>query len=169
MKKFIGFCLFALIVTSCSKKAEITAEKPQVIALSNDYNSVFNEFIKQNDTLYVVNFWATWCQPCVEELPDFMKINKEFKDTNFKMILVSLDKESDFETKVKDFLKTNTILPDVYVLADNKRMNEWIPKISKHWSGAIPATAIYKNGKQVYFTEGKITYNDLKSTINKLK
>lgn len=169
MKKFIGICTFLLTFTSCDKKTETAVEKPQVIELSTDYNSVFNQFTKQNDTLYVVNFWATWCMPCVEELPDFMKVNDEFKSDKFKMILVSLDKASDFETKVKDYLKTNNISPDVYVLTDNKRMNEWIPKINKSWSGAIPATAIYKNGKQVFFTEGKISYADLKSTINKFK
>lgn len=169
MKKFIGICTLLLTVISCDKKAENAVEKPQVIDLSTDYNSVFNEFTKENDTLYVVNFWATWCQPCVEELPDFMKVNSEFKSEKFKMILVSLDKASDFETKVKNYIKTNNITPDVYVLSDNKRMNEWIPKINKNWSGAIPATAIYKNGKQVFFTEGQISYNDLVNTINKFK
>ena len=98
-----------------------------------------------------------------------MKANNEFKTDKFKMILVSLDKASDFNTKVKDYLKTNNISPDVYVLTDNKRMNEWIPKINKTWSGAIPATAIYKNGKQVFFTEGQISYTDLVNTINKFK
>lgn len=170
MKKYIALCFLLTTLTACTKKTEKAVEKPQVIALSTDYNSVFNEFIKQNDTLYVVNFWATWCQPCIEELPDFMKINDQFKkEGNFKMILVSLDKGSDFDTKVKDYLKSNNISPDVYVLTDNKRMNEWIPKINKTWSGAIPATAIYKNGKQLFFTEGKISYTDLNNTINKYK
>lgn len=169
MKKFIGICSLLLTIISCDKKTETVVENPQVIELSTDNTTVFNQFVKQNDTLYVVNFWATWCQPCIEELPDFMKVNSEFKSEKFKMILVSLDKGSDFETKVKDYLKTNDISPDVYLLADNKRMNEWIPKINKTWSGAIPATAIYKNGKQVFFTEGKISYNDLKNTINKFK
>lgn len=169
MKKFIGICTLLLTFTSCDKKTETAVEKPQVIELSTDYASVFDQFTKQNDTLYVVNFWATWCMPCVEELPDFMKANDEFKSDKFKMILVSLDKGSDFEKKVKDYIKTNNISPDVYVLTDNKRMNEWIPKINKTWSGAIPATAIYKDGKQVFFTEGKISYTDLKSTINKFK
>lgn len=170
MKKYIALCFLLTTLTACTKKTEKVVEKPQIIELNTDYNSVFNEFIKQNDTLYVVNFWATWCQPCIEELPDFMKINDQFKkEGNFKMILVSLDKGSDFDTKVKDYLKSNNISPDVYVLTDNKRMNEWIPKINKTWSGAIPATAIYKNGKQLFFTEGKISYTDLNNTINKYK
>ena len=169
MKKFIGICSLLFTFISCEKKTETADEKPQVIELSTDYNLVFDHFTKQNDTLYVVNFWATWCMPCVEELPDFMKVNDEFKSDKFKMILVSLDKGSDFETKVKDYIKTNNISPDVYVLTDNKRMNEWIPKINKTWSGAIPATSIYKKGKQVFFTEGKISYTDLKSTVNKFK
>ncbi len=46
---------------------------------------------KDNDTTYVINFWATWCLPCVKELPEFEEINQHFKDKKFKMILVSLD------------------------------------------------------------------------------
>ena len=169
MKTFSAICLLLFTIVSCTNKTADVKEKPQITELSTDYTSVFNQFTKQNDTLYLVNFWATWCQPCVEELPDFMKVNNEFKTDKFKMILVSLDKASDFDTKVKNYIKTNNITPDVYVLSDNKRMNEWIPKINKTWSGAIPATAIYKNGKQVFFTEGQISYTDLVNTINKFK
>lgn len=173
MKKYIFAALFVSTFIACQSKKDSVKEntpKEQQITLNTDYNEVFNTFIKNDNKLYVVNFWATWCQPCVEELPDFMKINKEYAtDENFEMILVSLDKASDIDPKVKDFVTNNLITPNVYVLSDNKRMNEWIPKISRHWTGGIPATAIYKNGKQLFFTEGKISYNDLKTTINKLK
>lgn len=172
MKKyfFIGMIACSSILFSCQNKQHAVAKAEQQITLSTDYNEVFNVFMKNDDTLYVVNFWATWCKPCVEELPDFMKVNKEFSNNeHFNMVLVSLDKAADIDTKVKDFINQNNITPDVYVLSDNKRMNEWIPKISRHWSGGIPATAIYKNGEQLFFKEGKISYSDLKTTINKFK
>jgi len=168
MMKKILICGFAFLALACSKENKKNALKPQEIALSTDYSNVFEKFETSNDTLYVVNFWATWCQPCIEELPSFMKINEEYKkDKKFKMILVSLDRSSDFDTKVKDYISKNNIQPDVYVLSDNKRMNEWIPKINKTWSGALPATALYRNGQQLFFTEGKISYDDLRNTINK--
>lgn len=166
MKKVTFLLMGIFILVSCTK----TETKPQTIAVKNKYEDVFATFKNDSDTLYVVNFWATWCQPCIEELPDFMKINDEFKDQGkFKMILVSLDKATDLETKVKTFIKQNNITPDVYVLADNKRMNDWITALDPHWSGAIPSTFIYKSKKQLFFTEGKISYTDLKSTLNKLK
>jgi hypothetical protein len=96
-----------------------------------------------------------------------MKVNDEFKnEKNFKMILISMDKMADFESKVKTFVKENNITPDVYLLSDNKKMNEWIPKIHPNWSGAIPATAMYKNGKRVFFHEGTLTYEELKTIVN---
>jgi len=167
MKKIIiGCCAF--LAVACNQTGKKALPETQHIALSTDYKKVFEKFETSNDTLYVVNFWATWCQPCVEELPDFMKINEEYKtDKKFKMILVSLDRAADFETKVKDYINKNNIKPDVYVLSDNKRMNEWIPGINKTWSGAIPATALYRNKQQLFFTEGKISYEDLKNIINK--
>lgn len=166
MKKFSAAFLLLFSIVSCTK----TETKPQVVSLKSNYEDVFSKFKNNSDTLYVVNFWATWCQPCIEELPDFMKINEEFKTQGkFKMILVSLDKAADVDTKVKSFITQNNITPDVYVLADNKRMNEWIPSLNAHWTGAIPATALYKNGQQLFFTEGKISYTDLKNNINKFK
>ena len=124
--------------------------------------------LQQNDNkLYVVNFWATWCKPCVKELPHFMEINKTYRDnTHFKMILVSLDMASEMDTRVKPFLLKNTIDTDVYLLDDNKRMNEWIPTIDKKWSGAIPATILYRNGQKLEFKEGEISKEELVKMIN---
>lgn len=170
MKPFFFSCMLLMLFGACNKKNSQAVNKPQVLSLHTDYHKVFEKFDQPNDTLYVVNFWATWCQPCIEELPDFMKLNEAYRNNgNFKMILISLDKASDVDTKVKSFISKNSITPDVYVLSDNKRMNEWIPKIHKTWSGAIPATAIYRNGKQLFFTEGKISYTDLQNTLNKFK
>jgi len=125
--------------------------------------------IKKNDNkLYVINFWATWCRPCVEELPGFMEVNKMYRNNpGFKMILVSLDIANEAETKVLPFILKNKIDAEVYLLDDNKRMNEWIPAINKNWSGAIPATAFYKNGKQLEFIENKMHKNELVQIISK--
>ena len=57
------------------------------------------------DKTYVINFWATWCAPCVKELPYFEEVNKEFKDKNTEVILVSLDFPSQIESKLKPYLK----------------------------------------------------------------
>lgn len=123
---------------------------------------------KNDNKLYVINFWATWCKPCVMELPEFMEVNKAYKkNPHFKLILVSLDLAKEVDTVVRPFLKKNKMDVDVYLLDDNKLMNEWIPAIDKNWSGAIPATVFYRNGKKVEFIENKMQKNELVQIINK--
>lgn len=172
MKNIILSISFISLFTFCSnkqneKEASKADDTIQKIEVTTDYQTLFKTFTKNDNVLYVVNYWATWCKPCVEELPHFMEINEEMNtNNNFKMILVSLDKANDMETELKPFIANNNIPTDVYLLSDNKRMSEWIPLVNKNWSGAIPATAIYKNGKQVAFTEGELSKTELKELIN---
>jgi thiol-disulfide isomerase/thioredoxin len=123
---------------------------------------------KKDNILYVVNFWATWCKPCVMELPDFMDANKIYHNNpKFKMILVSLDLAKEAETVVLPFLVKNKMNVEVYLLDDNKRMNQWIPAIDSKWSGAIPATVFYRNGIKFDFRESKMEKSELIEIINK--
>lgn len=125
--------------------------------------------IKKNDNkLYVVNFWATWCRPCVMELPEFMEVNNTYRNNpKFKMILVSLDVAKEAETAVHPFLVKHKIDAEAYLLDDNKRMNQWIPAVDAKWSGAIPATVFYKNGVKLDFRESKLQKNELVQLISK--
>jgi len=122
----------------------------------------------KDNKLYVVNFWATWCKPCVMELPDFMEVNKLYhQNPNFKMILVSLDLAKEAVSIVQPFIVKNKIDVDVYLLDDNKRMNQWIPAIDSKWSGAIPATVFYRNGVKLDFKESKMEKSELIKIISK--
>jgi len=152
--------LYLLFLSSC----KIEKNENQKIEIGK-YEFVLSKFQKNNDTLYVVNFWATWCAPCIEEMPDFTKANKKFKEEKFKMILISLDRSKDFESKVKIYVAENNIKADVYLLDDNTKMNTWIPLINKQWDGQIPATAFYKNGKQIGFVPNSINYKTLEQII----
>lgn len=120
---------------------------------------------KSNDTTYVINFWATWCKPCVKELPEFEEINQHFKDKKFKMILVSLDFDTQLDSRVKPFLKENNIKSQVVLLADTKQ-NSWIDKVNPEWSGSIPITVIYNNDFY-FFKEGSMSYDELNGIISK--
>ena len=120
---------------------------------------------KQDDKTHVINFWATWCKPCVEELPAFEKLHAENKDNNIEVLLVSLDFPNEIETQLIPFIKDNKLDPEVVVL-DDPNQNKWINGVDKSWSGAIPATVIY-NKKERGFFERSFTYEELNSELQK--
>ena len=143
------------------------SKQKQVLKIVN-FEQLQTVLQQHDNKLYVVNFWATWCKPCVHELPDFMAVNELFrKNPRFKMVLVNMDNSMEIDATVKPFLQKNKIKNDVYILDDNKRMNEWIPAVDKNWSGAIPATVFYRNGKKLDFKESIITKKELEQIINK--
>lgn len=118
---------------------------------------------KNNDTLYIVNFWATWCDPCVKELPAFQEEYKKYSRRKVKMIFVSLNSPKEIG-KVQNFVDNEKLGPLVLLL-NGGNPNDWIDKIDSSWSGAIPATVMYKSGKKVYFREGSFTLESLGKVI----
>lgn len=120
-----------------------------------------------SDTVYVLNFWATWCAPCVEELPSFEKLNKNYADKKVKVVLISTDFKRNVETGVKPFVKKKKIESQV-VFMDEPNPNNYIDAVDSTWSGAIPATLIWSKKKGVsQFFEKKLTYNELEATVKK--
>lgn len=130
---------------------------------SYNYDGLESYLNQKNDTLYVINFWATWCVPCVKELPHFEKLNQKYKNSKFKMILVSLDFPKMIESRVIPFIKQKKLKAEVIVLNDPDA-NSWIEKVAKEWSGAIPATVIYKNEKRKFY-EQSFTEEELETEI----
>ncbi|MBC8173595.1 MAG: TlpA family protein disulfide reductase [Chitinophagales bacterium] len=119
-----------------------------------------------NDTLYIVNFWATWCKPCLEEMPYFEQIGLEKKNEKVKVILVSVDTESRWEASLSPFITKRNVQSEVWSLY-NKKPGDWIDRISPQWSGAIPGTLFMINGKK-YFYEKEFTYEELIATIQSI-
>jgi thiol-disulfide isomerase/thioredoxin len=121
-----------------------------------------------NDTTYLVNFWASWCTPCVEELPAFERIGSEYGHRKLKVLLVSLDFPNQIESRLLPFVEKNNIRSEVLVLNDPDA-NKWIDRVDPEWSGSIPATLIYNRDRRL-FHEGTYTYDELKTIIEtKLK
>ncbi len=128
-----------------------------------NYDGIAPLINKTDDKVHVVNFWATWCAPCVKELPYFEKINKVYKAKGVELLLVSLDFPREYETKLKPFLKEKQLKSEVVCLNDVGQ-NRWIPAIDTTWSGAIPATIIYKVGKRKFY-EKSFTYEELEKEV----
>ncbi|HCW06377.1 MAG TPA: TlpA family protein disulfide reductase [Cytophagales bacterium] len=122
------------------------------------------KIINEGEKIKVINFWATWCAPCVKEMPLFEKLNAENK--NVKVILVSMDYDLDPNPeKVKRFIDRKKIESKVVILAE-ENPNNWIDKIDKNWSGALPTTLILNNanGKRKLI-EGELDESLLNKTI----
>jgi thiol-disulfide isomerase/thioredoxin len=123
-------------------------------------------FHQQNDTTYLINFWAMWCKPCVEELPEFEDIRKDYADKKVKVILISLDFGSTVQERMTKFLERKDIHAEVRIL-DDPDANSWIGKVDEEWDGALPATVIYKKNKKTVFTR-QVSYEELAKSINNL-
>lgn len=108
--------------------------------------------LQENDTLYVVNFWATWCGPCVKELPHFLALEKELKAQPVKFILMSLDASSEGE-KVVQFLNKKKVQTETHLFTEQDP-NIWINALEPSWQGSIPATFLYRKGSKLSFQEG---------------
>lgn len=123
----------------------------------------------QENKLHVVNFWATWCPPCVTELPYFEKLSKEYQGKDVKFILISLDFPSQIESRLIPFLKKNKIAADVRVMT-NIDYNSWIEKVDAGWQGNIPVTLFFNNAKRTrYFHPSEVTEKELRDLITKYK
>ena len=106
--------------------------------------------IKQaGDTTLVINFWATWCKPCVEELPHFDELKDHYPGQNIQILLVSLDFKSQLELNFLPFLRAHNIKSEVALLADQD-VNTWMPLIYEDWDGAIPATIVLQGSKRSF-------------------
>lgn len=97
----------------------------------------------------VVNFWALYCKPCMEEMPYFIEASKENKDPEVEFIWVSLDFN---EKKLKQFALKNGIIDQVVWLKAPKQ-NKWIPRVHKDWDGPIPITLFISGDKKILSTD----------------
>jgi len=175
MKFKVLFIVF--LITACHGKqkekkniADVITDNENIVSEIKDFEleiydfNGFEKFLnKKDDKVYVINFWATWCKPCIKELPYFEALNAKYSNQNVEVILVSLDFPHLYETKLKPFIVKNKIASRVIVL-DDVDMDNWIPKVSKTWSGSIPATIIYINDSRKFY-ERSFNFKELESEV----
>ncbi len=182
--KIIHLLAVVAIIFSCSAK---TPEAPSVAATTAPATVVgdsipfpvymsygeFEPHLQQsNDTTYVVNFWATWCQPCVQELPFFEKLitataAPEWADKPVKVLLVSMDFPKDIQRKLVPFVAKRNLQRHVVALGDLD-YDKWIGKVSEEWDGAIPFTLIY-NKKERLAKSGELSgYEELVKLVEEI-
>jgi thiol-disulfide isomerase/thioredoxin len=149
--------------TAKSDKAVVESPATDIKLTVFDYNGLEPYLNKTDNKTHVVNFWATWCAPCVKELPFFEKLNASYANRNVEVILVSLDFPKQYDSKLKPFIKNKKLKSKVVALNDMDT-NSWIPKISEDWTGAIPATLIYNKDKRQFY-EHTFNYEELETQV----
>ncbi|SDI38325.1 TlpA family protein disulfide reductase [Chryseobacterium jejuense] len=182
MKKIILSTLILAALYSCKKEASKTEEStvatdstavPQSTTDQAAYipkelspENVGQHLAKNNDTLYVTNFFATWCGPCIREIPSFKNKMQELKDKPVKFTFVNLDDRADWDTTVKDFVKEHNLGANVILLDGQKLDPNFFSKNFKQWDGgSIPFTFMRK-GSQTDEYLGMMTEEALNSKID---
>ena len=157
MKHFLF--LFLIVLVSCKSEPKLE----DIVLEVHDFDSFEKYLYLEDDKTYIVNFWATWCAPCVKELPHFEELYHDYKDKNVELLLVSLDFPNQYESKLKPFMIKHKIKGKVLCL-DDEAMNVWIPKVNEEWDGGLPATVIYNKNKSEFYYR-TFTYEELENEL----
>jgi thiol-disulfide isomerase/thioredoxin len=113
----------------------------------------------------VLNFWATWCKPCIEEFPDLLKLRAEYADKGMHLVFVTIDEPKKAEREVRTFLRKMGVNFETYI-KKVKDDEAFINSVDSKWSGAIPATFIYnKQGKLIHSLVDEQTFADLSTLV----
>ncbi|HEX4958425.1 MAG TPA: TlpA disulfide reductase family protein [Lacibacter sp.] len=126
------------------------------------------EYMEKSDSALVINFWATFCGPCIEEIPYFQTITDKYKDQKVKLLLVSLDFKEYYPQKITAFAKRFGFTAEI-VWLDEEKPDEFCPKIDSAWSGAMPAT-LFVNKRSNYqsFIEAQMKPEEVEKAIQKM-
>lgn len=169
------FCLVLLVVAGCSTQppdrtaAPLPLQAAPVDSIPFPIYLTFQGFEpylqRQTDTTYVLNFWATWCQPCVAELPLFEKLIADYRNKPVKIWLVSMDFPKDLRKKLLPFVRERGLEGQVVSMADLD-YNAWIDKVSTEWDGAIPFTLIYNAAGRTVKSGELAGYDELTALLD---
>ena len=156
MKQGFAVLMMFLSQTLCGQNVQPT-----------NLDEVYSRIESGGDTTYIINFWATWCVPCIEELPSFEKLARNKKTSKVKILLVSVDFRSKLETVVVPFVRKHGLTNEVWLL-DETNQDQYITRIDSTWSGALPATLfVYKNKRK--FFEKQMTYIELLTELKSFR
>jgi thiol-disulfide isomerase/thioredoxin len=152
------------------KTVKTTAKAKMPVVKKLDLEGLKNVLKRdeKNPRPLLVNFWATWCDPCREEFPDLVKINKEYKPKGLDFITISLDDLAEIKRDVPQFLREMKATMPAYLLYVDDQA-EAIGTISSEWGGGLPVTFLFDaNGQVVYNHTGRIKPDELKEAISKV-
>ena len=166
----IALCiiLLSLAVPAQRRKGRpATTLKPIVVAPIN-LDALKGLITQQREHPLLINFWATYCDPCREEFPDLVKIDKDYRPRALEFVTISLDDVTDIKTSVPKFLGSMKATMPAYLL-DVSDPEPAIDLVDPKWQGSLPATFLYNDkGEMVYKHIGRVKPEELRAEIEKV-
>lgn len=138
----------------------------QAVEVYDKFDDFEKNLIKYPEKVYIVNYWATWCAPCLAEIPYFESLKSNFKSSEVEVVLVSLDFKAHHDSRLIPFLKRKNLRSRVIHLTDVKT-NSWIDRVDSSWSGAIPATVFYQGKKKKFMEHEFKSQQELEDTFKR--
>ena len=163
----LGAMLIATVVGGC---ASSTTTAPHEITVV-DREGLRTALDTARGEVVVLNFWATWCAPCVEELPHFAQLAQAYGDQGVRVVTVSFDDPDDLESRVRPFVEERDY-PFTYLLkaqTNGDEYEQFINSVDPNWLGNVPATFIYDvSGEMKAAAHNPVTYAELESAVKPL-
>ncbi|HEY0545462.1 MAG TPA: TlpA disulfide reductase family protein [Pyrinomonadaceae bacterium] len=190
MKRILSLALCALIFTSMSferrapnacaafaqeaKKAEAGAAAATPIVRELDLEGL-KKLLPRGETKathpVIINFWATWCEPCREEFPDLVRLEADYRKSGVEMLFISLDDPSDLKTGVPEFLRQMHAEQLVSYLLNLTDPAPAFQEVDPTWQGAIalPVTFLFdQQGNIVFKHKGRVKPAELRAALDNL-
>ncbi len=159
-KPFSNFLFVFVLFFSCRQVSSQSIPKWKIEDLE--------KYISKSDTPVVVNFWATYCGPCIKEIPYFQEVVKQYEDKGVKLLLVSLDFKESFPNKIDSFADKRKFTSKI-VWLDETNADYFCPRVDSKWSGAMPATLFINNKKGHHsFFEEEMSKEKFETEIKKI-
>ena len=165
----VACLLLASLTAPAQKRNDASATPvPKPVIAKIDTDGLKSLVTKQHSGPFLVNFWATFCDPCRDEFPDLVKIDKDYRPQSLEFVTVSLDDVVDINTAVPKFLVEMKATMPAYLL-DVNDPEPAIKLMDPRWSGALPATFLYnEKGEEVFKHYGRVDPAELRAAIEKL-
>src|SRR5689334_2449353 len=167
----ITLCVLLVSLATPAQKQNGSAPKqgkPTAVVSPIDTEALKGLLSQQRQKPLLVNFWATFCDPCRDEFPDLVKIDKDYRSQSLEFFTVSLDDMTDINTEVPKFLDLMKAKMPAYLLNVNDP-EPAINMVDQRWRGDLPATFLYnEKGEVVYKHIGRVNIAELREAIDKV-
>jgi thiol-disulfide isomerase/thioredoxin len=152
-----------------SEKSESARDKTEYNIEYIDESGIRNLAANRSGKILLLNVWATWCPPCVEEFPDLVRLANDIDNSKYEIVGISADDPGDADSKVIPFIKRYKVPFKIYI-ANAKNQEDLMNALNVSWNGAIPATFFYNTaGEQHSYLIGSRSYEQFKEILTGIK